>query len=81
MINEDVREDQRLFHIGEDGSGFTCDIVFEHDVPYAVWGIRNNKECWVKLEKEFLQTVNSFIGGEFIHYLYQKPIKLYEKKS
>ena len=58
-----------------------CDLVFEEDVPYAVWAECPEKERWIKLSKEHLQPVNNFMAGEFVHFLLTKPINTQYKPS
>jgi len=59
-----------------DGSLFSCYLVFEKEIPHAVWATCPENERWIPLDKNFLQETNAFMGGEFIHYFYQLPIRM-----
>ncbi len=79
-MEDDIKEIRMMF-TDESGALHSCDLVFEEDVPYAVWAACPEKEHWVKLAKQHLQPVNNFMGREFVHYLYQQPIQFKKQQS
>lgn len=72
-MDEDIKE-FRMMADDESGDSFNCDLIFEEDMPYAVWPTCPERFMKIKLEPQYLEPFNNFRAGEFVHFFYKLPI-------